>query len=123
MHIRFTKMQGAGNDFVVLDETKGPLGLSPGLIAPGGDTDKAKKAFGLELPNNLTLTGKDAIAAAVAALSAAISSVRSAYKGLAPPSANSLTNTLTGKGGSTAYFNAQAANFQAALDRLGGMTA
>ena len=29
MHIRFTKMQGAGNDFVVLDETQGRLGLTP----------------------------------------------------------------------------------------------
>ena len=29
MHIRFTKMQGAGNDFVVLDETREPLNLSP----------------------------------------------------------------------------------------------
>ena len=29
MQIRFTKMQGAGNDFVVLDETQGRLGLTP----------------------------------------------------------------------------------------------
>jgi diaminopimelate epimerase len=29
MHIRFTKMQGAGNDFVVLDETQTPLNLTP----------------------------------------------------------------------------------------------
>ncbi len=28
MRIRFTKMQGAGNDFVVLDETRGRLGLT-----------------------------------------------------------------------------------------------
>jgi diaminopimelate epimerase len=28
MHIRFTKMQGAGNDFVVLDETRGRLNLT-----------------------------------------------------------------------------------------------
>ena len=28
--VAFTKMQGAGNDFVVLDETKASLGLTPG---------------------------------------------------------------------------------------------
>ena len=30
MRVRFTKMQGAGNDFVVLNETRGALGLSAG---------------------------------------------------------------------------------------------
>lgn len=30
MLIRFTKMQGAGNDFVVLDETQKRLNLTPG---------------------------------------------------------------------------------------------
>jgi diaminopimelate epimerase len=29
MRVHFTKMQGAGNDFVVLDETAGTLGLTP----------------------------------------------------------------------------------------------
>jgi len=29
MRVRFTKMQGAGNDFVVLDATREPLGLGP----------------------------------------------------------------------------------------------
>ncbi len=29
MRVQFTKMQGAGNDFVVLDETRGLLGLAP----------------------------------------------------------------------------------------------
>ena len=29
MRISFTKMQGAGNDFIVLDETRGRLGLTP----------------------------------------------------------------------------------------------
>jgi diaminopimelate epimerase len=28
MRVTFTKMQGAGNDFIVLDETRGPLGLT-----------------------------------------------------------------------------------------------
>ena len=32
MRIRFTKMQGAGNDFVVLDETRARLNLSAGQI-------------------------------------------------------------------------------------------
>ncbi len=31
MRLRFTKMQGAGNDFVVLDATRGPLSMSSAL--------------------------------------------------------------------------------------------
>ncbi|WP_293659703.1 diaminopimelate epimerase [Rhodoferax sp. OV413] len=37
MRIQFTKMQGAGNDFVVLDETQGPLGLTPAHYRLLGD--------------------------------------------------------------------------------------
>ena len=37
MQIRFTKMQGAGNDFVVLDETQGRLGLTPAQYRFLGD--------------------------------------------------------------------------------------
>jgi len=37
MNLHFTKMQGAGNDFVVLDATKGLLDLSPELMRRLGD--------------------------------------------------------------------------------------
>ena len=37
MRIPFTKMQGAGNDFVVLDETRGSLGLTPAHYRFFGD--------------------------------------------------------------------------------------
>lgn len=37
MRIQFTKMQGAGNDFVVLDETRGRLGLSAAQYRYLGD--------------------------------------------------------------------------------------
>jgi diaminopimelate epimerase len=37
MRVRFTKMQGAGNDFVVLDETRGLLGLTPAQYRYLGD--------------------------------------------------------------------------------------
>ncbi|WP_374660184.1 diaminopimelate epimerase [Inhella sp.] len=37
MHLPFTKMQGAGNDFVVLDATRAPFALSPEQIRRIGD--------------------------------------------------------------------------------------
>ncbi|GAP38582.1 diaminopimelate epimerase [Piscinibacter sakaiensis] len=37
MRLRFTKMQGAGNDFVVLDATDAPLALSPAQLRRLGD--------------------------------------------------------------------------------------
>jgi diaminopimelate epimerase len=37
MRVRFTKMQGAGNDFVVLDATAAPVNLSPAQLRRLGD--------------------------------------------------------------------------------------
>ena len=37
MKLRFTKMQGAGNDFVVIDATRAPLVLSPAQLQRLGD--------------------------------------------------------------------------------------
>ena len=37
MKLRFTKMQGAGNDFVVLDATRAPLDLAPAQLRRLGD--------------------------------------------------------------------------------------
>ncbi len=37
MRVRFTKMQGAGNDFVVLDATRSPFALDPAQLIKLGD--------------------------------------------------------------------------------------
>ena len=56
--MRFTKMHGAGNDFVVLDAVEQPLGIAPedlprifekGYTGCNGRTDKRSTGIGLYL--------------------------------------------------------------------------
>ena len=91
------------------------LGLSPGFVGKTGD--KSAKTYGLNLPNTLNLNDPAGIKAAIDALAQAMTAVRSAYRSLGPQTAPT-TNTQTGGGSSTAYQQTQAANFQAALNRL-----
>lgn len=91
------------------------LGLSPGFV--GKTSDKTAKTYGLNLPNTLNLNDAAGIKAAIDALAQAMTAVRSAYRSLGPQTTPA-TNTQTGAGSSTAYQQAQAANFQAALNRL-----
>ncbi len=90
------------------------LGLAPGFIGPTGGED-VLKTFGLDLPNSLSLADPDAIKTAGARLQAALTAVRDAYRSLAPkPASSSVSGTVP------AYLTAQLANYQAALQRLGG---
>ncbi|WEK39900.1 MAG: transcriptional regulator [Candidatus Brevundimonas colombiensis] len=91
------------------------LGLSPGFVGKTGD--KSAKTYGLNLPNTLNLNDSTSIKAAIDALAQAMTAVRSAYRSLGPQQAPT-TNTQSSGGSSTAYQKTQAANFQAALNRL-----
>lgn len=54
MKLRFTKMQGAGNDFVVLDATRSPLNLSADQMRRLGD-----RRFGIGADQILVVTRSD----------------------------------------------------------------
>ncbi|MDB5826845.1 MAG: diaminopimelate epimerase [Variovorax sp.] len=54
MRIRFTKMQGAGNDFVVIDETRGALALNASL-SPAQYRFLADRHFGVGADQILTV--------------------------------------------------------------------
>ncbi|WP_420479661.1 transcriptional regulator [Brevundimonas sp. FT23028] len=90
------------------------LGLSQGYVGKTSGDD-VTQTFGLGLPTNLNLGSADAIKAAGEKIQAAMSAIRSAYRALAPESA---TPAVTGT--APAYLQAQLANYQAALARLGG---
>lgn len=88
------------------------LGLTPGYIGPSSSD---LKTFGLDLPKTMNLRDADAVKRANDKLAAAIVTLRSAYRALAP---KSTTPAITGE--APAYLKAQLANYQAALARLTG---
>lgn len=90
------------------------LGLSAGFVGAAAGTGDIK-TFGLDLPKTASLSDPDAVKKAGERLQAAMKAVRDAYRALAPASA---TPAVTGQ--APAYLTARLANYQAALQRLGG---
>ena len=90
------------------------LGLSAGYIGLAA-ADKEVKTFGLALPANLTLKDAAAIKTSGEKIQAALKAVREAYRSLAPAPAGASAG-----GPVPAYLTNQLANYQAALNRLGG---
>jgi diaminopimelate epimerase len=70
MRIRFTKMQGAGNDFVVLDATQAPLALSREQLRHLGD-----RRFGIGADQILAVEAADAAAAPATRAAAALAAL------------------------------------------------
>ncbi|KQY70223.1 MULTISPECIES: hypothetical protein [unclassified Brevundimonas] len=90
------------------------LGLSPGYIG-ASIGDDIIKTFGLDLPAGLHLGDATAVKTAGERLQGAMKAVRDAYRALAPAPVGAAAG-----GRVPAYLNAQLANYQAALSRLGG---
>ena len=59
MRLRFTKMQGAGNDFVVLDATRRPIELTPEQVRALGDRRFGVGADQVLVVENSTTPGVD----------------------------------------------------------------
>lgn len=91
------------------------LGLAPGFIGVAKGADVEVKTFGLDLPSSLSLANAEDRKAALERLFGALKAVRDSYRSLAPASTASRFN-----GPVPAYLSNQIANYQAALDRLGG---
>jgi hypothetical protein len=103
-----------------------PLGLSQAIVTANGGGRGALKTYGLGLVG-LNLDTPAAIKSAKAELSAAISIVRRAYDDLLHPNAKELSEEekalqvrRQNAGAAPQYLQAQLANYQAALARLGG---
>ena len=97
------------------------LGLKEGVARnSGGEADKDKKIYGLKLSNDLSLASKDEIKAAVEQLDSALTKIRSIYRELKAAMLPKSTANAIPDGPVPAYLQAQLANYQAGLSRLGG---
>ena len=95
------------------------LGLKAGYVGfkDSGDQD-AIETFGLNLSTTLSLDDAAAVKTASEAILAALSSIRSAYRSLAPESATTAPSVAAGSSTGAAYWNSKASAYQAALSRL-----
>ena len=95
------------------------LGIADTIVrtSPSVTDTSAEKLYGLGLPKTLRVDSKEAIKATLDTLGKSLATVRTAYRNLIaanqPKSA-----AITGE--APAYLTNQIANYQAALDRLGG---
>jgi hypothetical protein len=101
---------------VVRSTIVGDAGLEP--------ADGKGKIYGLGLPHDLKLDSLQDMAHAAAEIAAAMGVIRTAYKDLkaaaSPKTPEQKAATAAATGKVPAYLTAQIANYQAALDRLGG---
>lgn len=95
------------------------LGLSPGVArVSGGDAEKDKKIYGLGLLMDMSLDSAEAAKTAGDNLSNAMLKIRSLYRDL-QRAADPQSDTPAVTGTVPAYLQAQLANYQAGLARLG----
>lgn len=95
------------------------LGIADTIVraTPSATDTTAERLYGLGLPKSLKIDSKEAVKAALDVLGAALTTVRTAYRNLVAAN-QPKTATITGE--APAYLTNQIANYQAALDRLGG---
>lgn len=95
------------------------LGIADTIVraTPSATDATAERLYGLGLPKSLKIDSKEAVKASLDVLGAALTTVRTAYRNLVAAN-QPKTATITGE--APAYLTNQIANYQAALDRLGG---
>jgi len=97
------------------------LGLKEGVVRTAAtDDEDQRRIYGLNLSNDLNLSSKAAIAAALDQIGKALGKIRTAYTDLRVASQPKTNMAQEISGQAPAYLQAQIANYQAALARLTG---